>query len=195
MEITDNRREQFVFPWFCLQQNLHVLTVYRTMLRHFETFSVSESWTKELGPGLADSSLFFLGFSGLQLPPAYQTFLYQSQPLTKEKANKTVIKGLQHAATLLTSYALYSLFTCTTLCKIHSFFLDYRTIFAPLPGLSVTGRHIFVFIVVLDNLQHYASEATLNERDEIPSWARWVSNRIGHSSACHWYQRAASFPV
>lgn len=41
-------------------------------------------------------------------------------------------------------------------------FLDYYAIFVSFPGLSVTGRHIFVFIVVLDNSEHYASEATLN---------------------------------
>lgn len=31
----------------------------------------------------------------------------------REGNEKTVTKGLQHAATMLTSYALYSLFTCT----------------------------------------------------------------------------------
>lgn len=47
-----------------------------TMPRHFQTFYAFESWTKGLGPVLADSFLF--SFSGFPLPPAYQTFLNQS---------------------------------------------------------------------------------------------------------------------
>lgn len=53
------------------------------------------------------------------------------------------------------------------------------------------GRSLF-FIVVLHNSAHYASDATLNERKEILSR---VSYRIGHSSACRRYQRAASSAV
>lgn len=72
-----------------------------------------------------------------------------------------------------------------TLCKIHSsvspfMFLDYQSkglpvLWVSLWGMRYTKTDLFFFfffiIVVLHNSAHYASDATLNERNEIPSCA------------------------
>lgn len=96
---------------------------------------------------------------------------------------KTVTKGLKHAATTLTSYALYSLFTCTWhyARSIHwfppsCFWIISQMVYqfnGCLSGVCVTqSQNFFSFFVVLHNSVHYASDATLNGRNEILSCAR-----------------------
>lgn len=171
------------------------------MLRHFQTFSVSESWTKELGPWLADSSLFFF-FSGASLDVSCH------QHTRHFSISHSHWQKRRHWRLLLKAYNMLQLCLQAMLCTVclhahyarssHWFSLLCFKIITPFlcpSRLCVTQRHIFVCTVVLHNSEHYASDTTLNERNEILSCARWVSNRIGHSSACHWYQRTASFPV
>lgn len=75
-----------------------------------------------------------------------------------------------------------------TLCKIHSSVQRFTSF------MCFTHRHIFFITVLLHNSVHTVHLTPLEtRRAKTPAFSR-VSSRIGHSSACHRYQRAAPPP-
>lgn len=149
----------------------------------YETFSVSESWTKELGSRTSRLLPVSSGLLWTSAATSIPDISLSVIAIDKRECNKKTVKkkkrkkGLQHAATMLTSYALYSLFTCTWhyassihWCPVLGFFflINCQMVYQFYGRLYYTKRVSFFFIVVLHYSVHYASDTTLNKRIETP---------------------------